>query len=153
MRTTRTLTGAGSLARRFGAWALILGPAQFLVVHLIVQLAWPEPYSWTANAISDLAAVGCGPWPGDGRYVCSPLHDWMNASFVLLGLLFVAGLALTGLLSRNGLSWPSRVFLVLVGIGFVLAGLSPADVNEEVHVLAALIIFFCGNLGLLYVER
>lgn len=126
---------------------------QFLVIHLIVQFAWPEPYSWSVNAISDLAAAGCGPWPGDGRYVCSPLHVWMNASFVLLGLLFVAGLALTGLLRSHGLSWPSRVFLVLAGIGFVLAGLAPADVNEETHIVAALTIFFGGNLGLLYVER
>jgi hypothetical membrane protein len=153
MRPIGTIAGADSRYRRFGASALILGPAQFLVVHVIVQFAWPEPYSWTANAISDLGAVGCGPWPGDGRYVCSPLHDWMNASFILLGLLFVAGLALIGLFRRSGLSWPSRVFLLLAGIGFVLAGLSPADVSGETHILAALIIFFCGNLGLLYVER
>src|SRR3954462_5384114 len=151
--TMKPLTGPGSLSRRVGAAALILGPVQFLVVHLIVQLAWPAPYSWTANAISDLGAAGCGPWPGDGRYVCSPLHDWMNGSFAFLGLLFVAGLVLTGLLGRSGVSWSSRVFLVLAGIGFVLAGLAPADVNQETHILAAVIIFFCGNLGLLYVER
>lgn len=153
-RTTSVAGGAGSPLPRLGAWALVLGTAQFFAFHLIVQSAWPEPYSWAHNNISDLGAVGCGPWGGDGgRYVCSPLHAWMNASFVLQGLLLVAGLVLAAPLRRGALTRTARFFLFLSGVGFVLAGLAPADANEGLHVLAAFLVLFCGNLGLLYAER
>lgn len=146
-------TGAGSTPTRLGAWALILGVVQFFVLHLVVQLAWPEPYSWAHNNISDLGAVGCGPWEGDGRYVCSPLHAWMNASFVVQGVLLVTGLILTRPLWHGFLTTTSRVFIFLAGLGWILAGVAPGDVNEGLHVLAAFLIFFCGNIGLLYAER
>lgn len=138
---------------RLGAWTLILGVVQFFVFHLVVQFAWPEPYSWAHNNISDLGAVGCGPWEGDGRYVCSPLHAWMNASFVIQGVLLVTGLILTRPLWRSFLTTTSRVFIFLAGLGWILAGVAPADVNEGLHVLAAFLIFFCGNIGLLYAQR
>ena len=146
--------GAGSPLSHLGAWALVLGTVQFFVFHLVVQLAWPEPYSWAHNNISDLGAVGCGPWEGEGggRYVCSPLHAWMNASFVLQGALLLAGLAFAAPLRRGATTRTARVFLLLAGLGFVLAGLAPADANEGPHVLAALAVLFCGNIGLLYAE-
>ena len=144
--------GAGSPLSRLGAWALVLGTAQFFVFHLVVQLAWPEPYSWAHNNISDLGAVGCGPWDGDGRYVCSPLHAWMNASFVLQGALLLAGLALAAPLRHGATTGTARAFLFLAGLGFVLAGLAPADANEGLHVLAAFAVLFCSNIGLLYAE-
>ena len=145
--------GAGSPLSRLGAWALVLGVAQFFVLHLVVQLAWPEPYSWAHNNISDLGAVGCGPWEGGGgRYVCSPLHAWMNASFVLQGASLLAGLALAAPLRRGALGRTSRAFLFLAALGFVLAGLAPADANEDLHVLAAFAVLFCSNIGLLHAE-
>lgn len=132
---------------------MVLGTAQFFVFHLVVQLAWPEPYSWAHNNISDLGAVGCGPWEGDGRYVCSPLHAWMNASFVLQGALLLAGLALAAPLRRGALTRTARAFLFLAGSGWILVGVAPGDVNEGLHVLGAFAIFFCGNLGLLFAGR
>lgn len=138
---------------RLGAWTLILAVVQFFVFHLMVQFAWPEPYSWAHNNISDLGAVGCGPWEGDGRYVCSPLHAWMNASFVIQGVLLITSLILTRPLWHSFLTTTSRVFIFLAGLGWILAGVAPADVNEGLHVLAAFLVFFCGNIGLLYAER
>ncbi|WP_146608316.1 hypothetical protein [Streptomyces sp. NTH33] len=44
-------------------------------------------------------AVQPGPEP---RYVCSPEHGLMNASFVVLGALLVVGVAFTGALWRRG---------------------------------------------------
>jgi hypothetical membrane protein len=96
--------------------------------------------------------VGCGLWDGDGRYVCSPLHAWMNASFVLQGTLLATGLALTRPLRDRLLAKTSLAFLSLASLGFVLAGLAPADANEGLHVLAALVILFCGNIGLIFAE-
>src|SRR5918998_939919 len=117
----------GQRLARLGAWALILGVVQFFAFHLIVQSAWPEPYSWVDNNISDLGAVGCGPWEGDGRYVCSPLHAWMNASFVAQGVLLAAGLLLARPLRDRLLTKASLAFVSPAALGFILAGLAPAD--------------------------
>ncbi len=135
-----------------GAWALVLGVVQFFALHLIVQSAWPEPYSWADNNISDLGAVGCGPWEGDGRHVCSPLHAWMNASFVAQGALLAAGLVLARPLRGRLLTKTSLAFVLLAALGFVLAGLAPADANEGLHVLGAFAVIFCGNVGLIFAE-
>ena len=78
---------------RVGAVLLVVGTVQFLVAHLVVQHAWPTPYSWTRNYLSDLGAVTCGGQPGD--IVCSPLHAVMNSAFVLQGVLLIGGTVLT----------------------------------------------------------
>jgi len=145
--------GAGSAFSRLGAWALVLSVVQFYAFHLIVQSAWPEPYSRADNNISDLGAVGCGQWDGDGRYVCSPLHAWMNASFVLQGALLAAGLVLARALRGRLLTKESLAFVSLAALGFILAGFAPADANEGLHVLAAFAVFFCGNVGLIFAEN
>ena len=153
MSGARSRTGAGSAFSRLGAWALVLGVVQFFLFHLIVQSAWPEPYSWARNNISDLGVLGCGPWSGDGRYVCSPLHTLMNASFVAQGALLAAGLCLSRPLRSGLLTGTALAFVCLAALGWVLAGLAPADANEGLHVLGAFLIFFCGNLGLVFAEN
>lgn len=141
---------------RFGAAALALSTVQFYAAHLVVEAAWPRPYSWLLYNLSDLGNVTCGVWSGSDnpRYVCSPLHVWMNASFVAHGVLVVLGLTFTWHLWRKAVATvASRLFLALAGLGFFLAGLYPADVNENLHVLGAFLIFFLGNLGLMLAER
>lgn len=145
----------GKRTTRFGAAALVLGTVQFYAAHLIVESAWPRPYSWAYN-LSDLGNVTCGVWNGSDnpRYVCSPLHALMNASFMAHGVLVVLGLILTWRLWRTSTATvASRFFLALAGVGFFLAGRYPADVNENPHVLGAFLIFFVGNLGLMLAER
>ena len=136
---------------RLGALAWIVGTVQLFVCHFIVQSAWPTPYSWSLNNVSDLGNVYCQPWGDNGRYVCSPLHDLMNVSFVVEGLLIVAGVVLIGSLwSRALSSRAARVLIVIAGLAIVTAGSAPADVNENVHVvLGALPITFLGNIGLI----
>jgi hypothetical membrane protein len=138
------------MTTRFGAAAFILGPAQFLLANVIVQLGWRTPYSWADNNISDLGNVTCQLWGDDPTYVCSPLHLVMNTSAVVNGVLIIAGILLTGVLWRS--DWRTqiaRVLLVGAAGGFVLAGLFPADVNLNLHVLGAFLIMGVGNLGLL----
>ena len=144
-------TGRELAVTRLGALAWIAGTVQFFVCHLLVQSAWPTPYSWSLNNVSDLGNVYCQPWGDNGRYVCSPWHDLMNVSFVVDGLLIVAGVLLIGSLwSRDLPSRAARSLLVIAGLGIVTAGLAPADVNENVHVvLGALPITFLGNIGLI----
>ncbi|MDT0611158.1 DUF998 domain-containing protein [Streptomyces lancefieldiae] len=137
---------------RIGYCAWISGVVQFFVVHAIVESAWARPYSWSRNNISDLGNARCAlqsePTP---RYVCSPDHDLMNVSFGVLGTLLVVGAVLVG-----GAPWrkgtvatAARSLLAGAGVGFVWAGLAPADVNEDQHVLGALLIMGAGNVGLL----
>lgn len=136
---------------RIGCTAWIVGVAQFFVVHGVVEAAWSKPYSWAQNNISDLGNAHCAvrqePMP---RYICSPEHQLMNVSFIALGILLVAGVALTGSLwRRGGIPVVARVLLAGAGLGFVLVGLAPADVHENQHVLGALLIMGTGNIGLL----
>ncbi|WP_329203318.1 MULTISPECIES: hypothetical protein [unclassified Streptomyces] len=75
----------------------------------------------------------------------------MNVSFVALGMLLAVGVALTGgaLLRRGRVAPVARLLLAGAGVGFVLAGLAPADINENQHVLGALFIMAVGNIGLI----
>lgn len=136
---------------RIGYSAWIVGVVQFFVVHGITESAWARPYSWARNNISDLGNAHCAlqsePEP---RHVCSPEHGLMNVSFVALGVLLVLGFALTGgfLWRRGRAAAVARLLLAGAGVGFVLAGLAPADVNENQHVLGALLIMAVGNIGL-----
>ncbi|MFF3014790.1 DUF998 domain-containing protein [Streptomyces sp. NPDC057939] len=128
------------------------GVVQFFAIHTIAEQAWVRPYSWARNNISDLGNAHCALQPDpEPRYVCSPEHGLMNGSFVALGVLLVVGVALTGgrALWRGGrAAGVARLLLATAGAGFVLAGLAPADVNENQHVLGALLIMAAGNIGL-----
>lgn len=136
---------------RIGYSALIVGVVQFFVIHAIAEAAWVRPYSWARNNISDLGNAHCAlqsePEP---RYICSPQHDLMNVSFIVLGVLLVVGAALTGgvLWRRGSAAATARLLSAGAGVGFVLAGLAPADVNENQHVLGAFLIMAAGNIGL-----
>ncbi|MFD6875671.1 MULTISPECIES: DUF998 domain-containing protein [unclassified Streptomyces] len=140
------------MKRRIGYLAWIAGVVQFFAIHRIAESAWVRPYSWARNNISDLGNAHCALQPDpEPRYICSPEHGLMNGSFVALGVLLVVGVALTGggALWRGGkAAGVARLLLAAAGVGFVLAGLAPADVNENQHVLGALLIMAAGNIGL-----
>lgn len=136
---------------RIGYAAWVAGVVQFFVVHGIVESAWARPYSWARNNISDLGNAHCAmqsePQP---RYICSPEHGLMNASFIALGTLLIVGVTFSGALwRRSATAIVARFLLACAGVGFALAGLAPADVHENQHVLGALLIMALGNIGLL----
>lgn len=133
-----------------GALFLAAAAPLFLVANVVVGLGWEAPgFSWAGNNISDLGNVGCGIWDTTRpRYVCSPRHDLMNAAFLLTSALLVAGLVLRWRVWDAG--WGR--WLTLAGAaGLGLAGAFPADVDEDMHLLAALLVFFAGNAGLVAV--
>jgi hypothetical membrane protein len=135
---------------RFGALVWLAGIALFFALHVYAESAWKDPvYSWAANNISDLGNVQCQPWGDDRRYVCSPRHDAMNAGFVLQGAAMLIGLAAVSLRrSRSARTWSAGALLLAAGAGWILAGVWPADVDENRHVLGALLIMILGNIGL-----
>ncbi|MFY9717404.1 MAG: DUF998 domain-containing protein [Thermoplasmata archaeon] len=129
----------------------LIAAVQFVVVMGVVELRWTTPYSLSKNVISDLGNTGCGAWPNaTSPYVCSPWHVVFNASIIVLGLLAILGV----LLIRS--AFPDRSsrsiglgLLVLTGIGAIGVGLSPENVNLQVHSISALLSFAAGNLALI----
>ncbi len=135
-----------------GALCLVAAAPTFLAANVVVGLGWHDPaFSWATNNISDLGNVTCGVWDTTRpRYVCSPWHDAMNLAFVPTSLLLVSGLLLTRRAwGTGGTSRAARWMLLAGSAGFGLAGVAPADTHENLHLLAALLIFACGNLGLI----
>lgn len=129
------------MERRYaGAVAWVLS-AVVLPVQLAVALRWPEGYSVTANAISDLGVTECGLFDESGeqlRSICSPWHGLFNATMVLSGLLVALGAAL---LHRW---WPGRagrtgtMLMMLAGGLLAVVGLAPWDTHPDLHDAAAL---------------
>jgi hypothetical membrane protein len=135
---------------RLGAivWTLSI---QFFVAQIVVQSAWTTPFSLAHNYISDLGNTTCGPYPeGSRTYVCSPWHAWMNASFILQGLIIVLGMVLVWRAFPVGLARSAgSILLVVAGLGNVAVGLFPEDVNVVGHRMGAAAHFFLGNLGMI----
>jgi hypothetical membrane protein len=135
-----------------GALCLIT-TSEFFLAQIIAQLAWPG-YSVSQYNISALGVTSCGPYTnGSGGltfYACSPLHVVMNVGFILLGVLTIAGVLLTRAI------WPQRrltsvgvTLMAVSGLGAILSGLFPANVNLGFHVLGALLNFLTASVGLL----
>lgn len=129
-------------------WVLSI---QYYIVQLVAAAAWSSTrgYSWAGNTISDLGNTHCGLY-GD-RLVCSPLHFYMNLSFIILGTTMTVGAAM--LMSRNsrmsvktGLS-----LLIAAGVGTVIVGLFPENTISALHILGAALPFTLGNLGMILI--
>jgi hypothetical membrane protein len=146
------LEGMGTPVKaRIGALLWIFGAAQFFVAHIVTELSWPTPYSWAGNNISDLGNVSCRIWDDTRpRYVCSPLHQLFNTAVVIEAVCIIAGIVLAGFLFGRGiLAMTGRILLISAACGYLLVALKPADVDENLHLLGALVIMGCGNLGFL----
>lgn len=122
-------------------WALSV---VFFVVQGIAQAAFVPPYDMATNLISDLGNTACG------SAVCSPLHGVVNATFVVVGGLHWVGAVLT----RS--AWPrrrwgdvGRTLLALAGVGLILAGMAPENVNAAVHARGAIIGLIGLNLAMI----
>jgi len=123
---------------------------QFFIAQAVVQSAWTTPFSLTQNFISDLGNTTCAPYPlGSTSYVCSPWHAWMNASFIVLGLIILFGGALLRTAFPSGrLRAVGLALLALAGAGIIGVGLFPENVNSTLHRLGAAGHFVLGNLGM-----
>jgi hypothetical membrane protein len=134
VRPARKVAGAS-------CWTLTV---VYFAIQPLVAAAWEVPsYDFSYNTISDLGVTECGSYLQlDERVVevCSPRHALMNTTFVLVGLLTAAG----AVLARA--AWPRRrvasvglAFILLSGVGAILVGLAPANVNIGVHAVGAVL--------------
>ena len=119
----------------------------YFITQLVVADAWQIPYSIMHNPISDLGNTECGLYAG--RYVCSPLYNLMNASFIMLGAFMAFGSALIyqGFRKTTG-SYVGFSLMTMAGIGAVLVGAFPENTIGPMHSLGALLAFLFGNLAL-----
>ena len=117
---------------------------QFFLAEQVVRLSWTLPYSFASNYVSDLAATACS------ALVCSPWHALMNFSFVLQGLLIMGGALLTWR-RWTGLARTGICLLLVCGVGVVVVGLVPEDVNSGLHRSGAALHFLGGGLGMMAV--
>jgi hypothetical membrane protein len=140
-----------SRTTRIGALCWIVAAPLFLTANVVTGLGWHHPpYSWATNNISDLGNVRCGIWDSTRpRYVCSPWHPLMNTSILVTAALLAAGLVLTWRALGQGFIVRLAQSMLLLSIaGYALAGRFPADINENLHFLGALLVMGMGNIGL-----
>lgn len=146
MGSTSKLT---AFARRYPLtgpviWVLNI---QYFAVQAVAARAWAMPYGLGSNTISDLGNTACGSY--GQRYVCSPLHGLMNASFVVLGLAIVAGSILIYQQFKGNLAALAGFGLMAAGgIGTVMVGLFPENSVSALHIIGAGLPFLLGNVAL-----
>ncbi|MBV9712788.1 MAG: DUF998 domain-containing protein, partial [Ktedonobacteraceae bacterium] len=132
-------------------WILCL---EWFVGQAIAQAAWTTPYSLFKNYISDLGAVHCRSFTiavnsnyTYHQYVCSPLYKVLDGSSILLGLLIVLGvILLRSIWPPTHLATTGLVLVALYGVGRIVVGFVPEDVNLKLHVVGSAGFLF-GNLG------
>lgn len=126
----------------WGGLAWVLATVEYAVAQLVVASAWNPPYSWSNNYISDLGNTACAVFAvphGAPAYVCSPLHPVMNASFMVAGILTIAGAVLLNRLwPLRRLSSAALVLWILAGLGKIVVGAVPENTNSGLHLLGAL---------------
>ncbi len=122
-------------------WAL--AALQYAVTHVVAASAWTVPrYDWLHNGTSNLANTRCGFFAAPNAsptYVCSPLHDMVNASFVLTGVLVIVGALLLRRFWPTGwLTDAAMVLWILLGFGKILVGFAPENTNIGLHLMGSL---------------
>ena len=120
---------------RLGAVAWI-SSALLFIVQFIVAIRWPDGYSFTRNAISDLGVTVCGEFSEQGqqvREVCSPWHSLFNSGLIVSGTLMLLGAVLLyGWWATRG-GKVGTLCIAAAGVFVALVGLVPWDVDADLH--------------------
>jgi len=129
-------TGHPGRMRQLGGGALyVAAPLVYGVAQLVTAAAWHPAYDWRTRYISDLGNTACGPFAvphGSPAFVCSPLHAFMNTSFVLSGTVL-----LWDFWPHQGLVTAALGAWLVSGAGKMGIGVVPENVRFVVHTLFA----------------
>jgi hypothetical membrane protein len=116
----------------------------FFMTQAIAQAAFSPPFDLATNLISDLGNTACTP------DLCSPLHGLVNATFVIVGVLHVAGAFATyEAWPRRSLSPVGLGLIAVAGCGLIMAGLAPENEQGGLHAVGALAGLISLNLAML----
>ena len=127
-----------------GIWILTV---EYFVSQWIVATNWSTPYSLLRNPISDLGNTSCGIYAG--RQVCSPLHNLMNLSLIVLGVVMILGAPLIYQEFRERpLNLVGFICMAIAGLGTLLVGVFPENIAHTPHTISAGGPFLVGNLAL-----
>ena len=141
-RGTAGVRGRGRAAVAAGGVCWIVGVVQYAVAQIVAAAAWARPYSLKNNYISDLGNTACGMFHvphGTPYYVCSPSHALMNASFIVFGILTIAGAVLLQRIWPAGrLARWALILWILSGLGKIIVGLVPENTHIGLHLIGAL---------------
>jgi hypothetical membrane protein len=121
---------------RWGALAWLL-TLQFFVVEAIAQSRHDGPYSRADDVISALGTAD------------SAAASLMNASFVVQGVLILAGTLLLRPTLLRGAADVAPVLLGGAAVGVLLVGVFPTDGNATMHAIGAVLYLLGGGLGLI----
>jgi hypothetical membrane protein len=121
---------------RWGALAWLL-TLQFFVVEAIAQSRYDGPYSRADDVISALGTAD------------SAAASLMNASFVVQGVLILAGALLLRPTLLRGAADVAPVLLGGAAVGVLLVGVFPTDGNATMHAIGAVLYLLGGGLGLI----
>lgn len=121
---------------------------EYFIIQLLVAIDWKYAYSITGNTISDLGNTNCGIY--GSRYVCSPLHNLMNAAFIILGTFMMIGSILIYQEFRES-KWGLVGFclMFLAGLGTLLVGVFPENSISLLHIIGAFLALCIGNVAII----
>ncbi|MFI9537649.1 DUF998 domain-containing protein [Nocardia fusca] len=123
------------------AWVLVFG---YLLAELVTATAWESAYSFRHHTVSDLGITTCTP------HACSPLHLLMNATFVALGLVTIAGaVVFRNYIPHGPRQWSVVALAVVIGLSTAATGFFPSDDGIVLHVLAVLPAFVSRHIVLI----
>lgn len=116
------------------ALLLVLG----IAVEIVAARYFSPPYNWINNTVSDLGVTTCTTIHQYYRaiQVCSPAHQWVNASTAVSGLAMI-GLA-TVRARTAGFDRFAGLLWVAAGASALASALIPADVSMEQHTFVSL---------------
>ena len=127
---------------------LYVSSVQYFLLQLLVGLRFSPRYSLANNTISDLANTNCGVF--NNRQVCSPLHSLMNISFIVLGIVMIAGsMFLYNQFKKSRSVLIGFSLFAIGGIGVILVGLFPENTFPVFHSIGAALPFLVGNIGVI----
>jgi hypothetical membrane protein len=128
---------------------LYVSSTQYFLAQILVAREWPRPYSIAHDTISDLGNTSCGVY-NNARFVCSPLHSVMNASFALLGIAMALGsLLILRQSSDNRRAALGLILMTISGIGVIMVGIFPENSVPVLHGTGAALPFVLGNAGVI----
>jgi hypothetical membrane protein len=159
-QTSQTLRSFHDVHPRVGP-VVAASSVLYFVAQVFVAWIWKDPpYSLWANTISDLGNTACGNYGKPALRVCSTRHDWMNAAFILVGVVMVVSAVLLyqefNEEPRDGYwdgpqiaKFVGFLFYALGGVGAILVGSFPENVNSAGHITGAGLAIAGGNIGIL----